>query len=76
MSNATLVPPTPTATGVAARTVHASKVYGAGSTAVTALDDVSVDLPEPDGPMIAVKEAGSISSETPRSALTAASPSP
>ncbi len=45
MSNATLLPPTPTATGVAARTVHASKVYGAGSTAVTALDDVSVDLP-------------------------------
>jgi hypothetical protein len=37
---------------------------------------MSVDLPEPDGPMIAVKEPGWISIETPRSALTAASPSP
>jgi putative ABC transport system ATP-binding protein len=45
MTNATLIPPTRTATGVAARTIHASKVYGSGSTAVTALDDVSVDLP-------------------------------
>jgi putative ABC transport system ATP-binding protein len=45
MSNATLLPPTSTATGVAARTIHATKVYGDGSTAVTALDDVSVDLP-------------------------------
>jgi putative ABC transport system ATP-binding protein len=45
MSNATLTPPTSTATGVAARTIHATKVYGDGSTAVTALDDVSVDLP-------------------------------
>jgi putative ABC transport system ATP-binding protein len=30
---------------VAARAENASKVYGTGSTAVTALDDVSVDLP-------------------------------
>jgi putative ABC transport system ATP-binding protein len=30
---------------VAARAVQASKVYGHGSTAVTALDDVTVDLP-------------------------------
>jgi len=37
---------------------------------------MSVDLPEPDGPMIAVKEPGWISIETPRSALTSASPSP
>jgi putative ABC transport system ATP-binding protein len=45
MTNATLSPPPRTVTGVAARAVHASKVYGEGSTAVTALDDVSVDLP-------------------------------
>src|SRR6266545_94649 len=30
--------------GVVARAVHATKVFGAGDTAVTALDDVSVDL--------------------------------
>jgi putative ABC transport system ATP-binding protein len=34
-----------TATRVAARAVHATKVYGAGSTEVRALDDVTVDLP-------------------------------
>jgi putative ABC transport system ATP-binding protein len=34
-----------TRTRVAARAVHATKVYGSGSTAVRALDDVSVDLP-------------------------------
>jgi putative ABC transport system ATP-binding protein len=34
-----------TATRVAARAVHATKVYGSGSTEVRALDDVSVDLP-------------------------------
>ena len=45
MSYATLSPPTQTAAAVAARTLHATKVYGDGSTAVTALDDVSVDLP-------------------------------
>jgi putative ABC transport system ATP-binding protein len=33
-----------TATRVAARAVHATKVYGSGSTAVRALDDVSVDI--------------------------------
>jgi putative ABC transport system ATP-binding protein len=32
------------ADGVAARAVHASKVYGTGDTAVRALDDVSVEL--------------------------------
>jgi putative ABC transport system ATP-binding protein len=32
-------------TGVAARTVHATKVYGHGDTAVRALDDVSVEFP-------------------------------
>ena len=37
---------------------------------------ISVDLPDPDGPMIAVNVPGAMSSETPRSALTAASPSP
>ena len=36
---------TPPVTGAAARAVSASKVYGHGSTAVTALDDVTVDLP-------------------------------
>jgi len=45
MSNATLTPPSATATGVAARAIHATKVYGSGATSVTALDDVSVDLP-------------------------------
>ena len=45
MTNATLSAPPRTVAGAAARTVHATKVYGAGSTAVTALDDVSVDLP-------------------------------
>jgi hypothetical protein len=37
---------------------------------------ISVDLPEPDGPMIAVILARETSSETPRSASTAVSPSP
>ena len=45
MSNATLTAPPRTAVGIAARAVNATKVYGTGSTAVTALDDVSVDLP-------------------------------
>ncbi|HET7722331.1 MAG TPA: ABC transporter ATP-binding protein, partial [Acidimicrobiales bacterium] len=36
---------TTTATRVAARAVHATKVYGAGSTEVRALDGVTVDLP-------------------------------
>ena len=35
-----------------------------------------VDLPEPDGPMIAVKVPGSKSAATPRSASTAVAPSP
>jgi putative ABC transport system ATP-binding protein len=34
-----------TATRVAARAVHATKIYGTASTAVRALDDVTVDLP-------------------------------
>ncbi len=34
-----------TATRVAARAVHATKIYGSGHTEVRALDDVSVDLP-------------------------------
>lgn len=33
-------------TGVAARTVGATKIYGSGATAVRALDGVSVELPE------------------------------
>ena len=37
---------------------------------------ISVDLPEPDGPMTAVSWPCSTSSETPRSASTAVSPSP
>jgi putative ABC transport system ATP-binding protein len=41
----TLDPPDALATGVAARTVAATKVYGAGDTTVRALDDVTVDLP-------------------------------
>jgi putative ABC transport system ATP-binding protein len=34
-----------TATRVAARAVHATKIYGVGSTEVRALDDVTVELP-------------------------------
>ncbi len=37
---------------------------------------MSVDLPEPDGPMIAEKVPEANSTVTPRSASTAASPSP
>ena len=37
---------------------------------------MSVDLPEPDGPMIAVSFAASMSTDTSRSACTAVSPSP
>ena len=37
---------------------------------------ISVDLPEPDGPMTAVNWPAGTSSETPRSASTAESPSP
>ena len=37
---------------------------------------MSVDLPDPDGPMIAVNDPGAKSAETPRSASTAAPPSP
>ncbi len=36
---------TTTATRVAARAVHATKLYGSGTTEVRALDDVTVDLP-------------------------------
>ena len=36
---------TTTGTRVAARAVHATKIYGSGSTEVRALDDVTVDLP-------------------------------
>ena len=36
---------TTTATRVAARAVHATKIYGSGGTEVTALDDVTVELP-------------------------------
>ena len=45
MQSATLPPPVQAVTGVAARTVHATKVYGSGSTEVRALDDVTVALP-------------------------------
>ena len=37
---------------------------------------IRVDLPEPDGPMIAVSPPAGNSTETPSSAVTAASPSP
>ena len=37
---------------------------------------ISVDLPEPDGPMIALKRPRSKETDTPASASTAASPSP
>jgi putative ABC transport system ATP-binding protein len=37
-------PPPPVAGDVAARAVHASKVYGAGDTEVRALDDISVEF--------------------------------
>jgi hypothetical protein len=37
---------------------------------------ISVDLPEPDGPMTAVRRPSAMSTETPRSASTAVSPSP
>ena len=37
---------------------------------------MSVDLPEPEGPITAVSSPEGISSETPRSASTAVSPSP
>jgi hypothetical protein len=37
---------------------------------------ISVDLPEPDGPMMAVKAPAGKSTVTPSSAVTAASPSP
>ncbi|HZN89641.1 MAG TPA: hypothetical protein VFB44_11750 [Thermoleophilaceae bacterium] len=42
----------------------------------TGEDVISVDLPEPDGPMIAVNDPRSKSTETPRRASTAAAPSP
>ncbi len=45
MQTVTLPPPVQAVTGVAARTVNASKVYGSGSTEVRALDDVTVALP-------------------------------
>ena len=35
---------------------------------------ISVDLPEPDAPMIATNSPGSTVSETPRSACTSTSP--
>ena len=37
---------------------------------------ISVDLPEPDGPMTAVALPDAMSTDTPRSASTAVSPSP
>ena len=37
---------------------------------------ISVDLPEPDGPITAVSFPRGTSTETPRSASTAVSPSP
>jgi len=48
MTSTTFAPPSPTAPVAvppAARVVNAVKKYGSGSTAVTALDDVSVDIP-------------------------------
>jgi putative ABC transport system ATP-binding protein len=44
MMTATAPDVTPSENGVAARAEHASKVYGKGDTAVTALDDVCVDF--------------------------------
>jgi len=43
---ATIYRMTTTLTRAAARTVHATKSYGDGDTAVRALDDVTVDLPQ------------------------------
>ncbi len=37
---------------------------------------MSVDLPEPDGPMTAVRRPSAMSTDTPRRASTVASPSP
>ena len=37
---------------------------------------MSVDLPEPDGPITAVRRPRAMSTETPRSASTAVSPAP
>ena len=37
--------PTRTTTAIAARTVAATKVYGRGDQAVTALDDVDLEIP-------------------------------
>ena len=37
---------------------------------------ISVDLPEPDGPMTAVRRLSAMSTETPRRASTAVSPLP
>jgi hypothetical protein len=37
---------------------------------------ISVDFPEPEGPMIAVSSPSTIASETPRRASTAVSPLP
>ncbi len=52
------------------------KIYGAGATGVRALDRVSVDLPEPDGPMMAVNSPRANSADTPASAWTWVSPDP
>ena len=40
----TQTPAAPTTTGAAVRAVHATKIYGEGDNAVTALDDVTVDI--------------------------------
>ncbi len=41
-----------------------------------AMQCISVDLPEPDGPITEVKDPAGISADTPASAVTAASPLP
>ena len=56
--------------------VPASVTYPAVGRSSAARMCISVDLPEPDGPMIAVSFCGATSSDTPRRASTAVSPSP
>jgi hypothetical protein len=53
--------------------IETSPVVGWSSPAMMCM---SVDLPEPDGPMIETSSALATSSVTPRSASTAVSPSP
>ena len=53
--------------------IHTSPAVGRSSPASRCM---SVDLPEPDGPMIAVSSPSATETETPRRASTAVSPAP